>query len=225
MDHEESRKRVCALCIHRISRREIRARPPISLSQNKKYRELLSSILPGYDVDNFQHPTVICGCCARELRRKDNGKKGDNYNKNLELAHDFLGNSRRRSPRKISLDHRDCRICDIANSGEQGACPLPESSAHPPTRKRSASLISKDTPEPAYISNKDVKQIQTEWNLPQRVILGVTKAFRYATHGALEVENGLKEFLAEENKIFEDIFDVSFFMKTLNLFQNSRNDV
>jgi hypothetical protein len=68
------------------------------------------------------------------------------------------------------------------------------------------------TPSPAassaFVSLSSLKQIGLDSNLSQKQLLDVTRGFRYATYGGLQVEPGLKQSLVEQNQEFEDLFEV-----------------
>lgn len=210
MNHEQARKRVCALCVRRLPSREITKRKTIDLCTNKEYHDLLVSILPGYSIENSQHPSVLCAACGRAMRHVKSGTASPN----LAPSQEFLSRCKRKSPRNFPKEHCDCEVCQIAlpqlqNFQLHGPVPKKRHNFH-----NTAHLESKtsntlcNTPEFAYVSCKDIKQIQAEWGLTQTQALGVTRSFRYATKGALHVEPGLKDFLTVENETFEDIFEV-----------------
>lgn len=199
MDHEAARKRVCMLCLRKTKRRDPRV---VLLSENEKYLELLLRVLPEFNSDHSQHSVALCASCARVLR-------SDKAVNNVK-AKEFLSKCRR-SPRKAKNKHCTCQLCLIANPEMQGCMPVSKSDS--PVRT-SSYLTNATTQTPssaassAYVSHSSLKQIQLDSNLSQNQLLTVTRGFRFATHGGLQVEPGLKHYLVEQNKEVEDLFKV-----------------
>ena len=206
MDHSDCRKRVCAVCLCRLSRKDLRKKRFVDLSTSEKYLKLVKTNLPELDVSNLQHPVVICDRCSCALRVKLTKK----IQRHLKKAKEFFSKCKRRSPRNFDTRHNDCEICELANSGVEGCCGVPVKSSATSSSKRQSQTSSENTPSVPFVSNSDLKRIQTEFSLSQRTILGIARSFRYATKGVLQVEPGAKEYLAAENEIYTDLFDVSF---------------
>ena len=58
------------------------------------------------------------------------------------------------------------------------------------------------------LNHKDLKRMQVEHKLTQNQLLGIMTSLRYMSLGAISPEAGLKEFLTDQNKLFEDLFKV-----------------
>lgn len=205
MEHEEARRRVCAGCMSKITRRTTRK---ISLAENEAYLEQFCQIFPDFDVNNFWLPTILCDACATYLRKNSNSHTKQ-VPSMFKVGQKYLETQKRRSVRETATnEHRDCKLCETANPQfSRGCIKLPQQI--PTQQQQSTSSSSKIEPLATVpISHKDLKRVQVENGLTQNQILGVLKSLRFATRGGLKPEAGFKEFLAKENRIFEDIFKV-----------------
>ena len=206
MAHEESRKRVCVCCMHKIGRRDSRV---IHLSEREDYLQKVVSMFPDYDVNNFWFSTVLCDLCATSVRKMPKDTPGKSFQERLQAGREYILAQKRRSRREnMKKEHVDCRLCAMVGETRENALrtfvemdskgSLPNK--QPPHSKNPQGVV--------FVSHKDLKTIQLNNGLSQQQILGVLRDFRYATHGGLTTEPGFKEYLESENKHLEDLFQV-----------------
>jgi hypothetical protein len=205
MNHENARKRVCALCLRKTKRTDSKV---VDLTLNDKYCKLVTSSIPLFSIKNDMHPTALCSSCSSFLRKPEKSRNS----KRVQLQHAQEFFKVRRIPGKIRKDECNCEICTIATSSTPNACGISNTQHSEPVQSSSSSSgLPNSPPAPRPITLQALKQIQVENSLTQTQLLGVTRGFRYASCGALEVQPGLKQFLTEENKMFEDLFEVRGF--------------
>lgn len=171
------------------------------------YLSKICQIFPDFQIDKFWCSTVVCGSCARTLR---------SFSPNSEISipasfrpgEKYIFGNRYRSLRQVAVkNHRDCPLCTIANAPNSGCIKTPPK----PQASNPTNVKKPVTPAPVeqvFISHEDLKRIQVENNLTQNQILGVMQGLRYASHGCVATPPGFKQFLEDQNKIFEDIFKV-----------------
>ena len=206
MNHDEARGRICVCCTKKIPRRNSKL---LDLNQNEEFLRKVQQIFADYDNDNFWMSHVLCEACTRAVRRAC-ASETSTIPKLFERGKKFISQAVCRSTRaSVVKKHERCELCKIANPSTFRGCvnvsPVENKS------QRVENVTKKPPSQPqgsCYISHKDLKRIQVENGLTQNQILGVLKGFRFATKGILTTDPYFKEFLEEENKIFEDIFTV-----------------
>ena len=212
MKHSDARERICVCCLQKTKRR---ARV-VRLDQKENYLSKVMEIFPDFDVENFWFPKILCQTCSNWILKNSASLGEKTLPARFETGQKFIQSQKRRSIRDNAVRaHENCRLCEVANQSTSGFVDAPvEEKTEFIEEEKDFSGVTPPPQGAVILSHEDLKRMQVEHKLTQnQLLLGVMTSLRFMSVGAIAPEPGLNKFLTDQNKLFEDLFEVSNFCK------------